>query len=319
MCLEEYYIDNGIACLLKGVKTPEHQHEMTLKDLEYKAMSDVFVPPTSSWRSEFSDAIEIRPHIQAVEPLNDRIVLELACGDGRFTVLMAQRGADILAVDFSIEALRKLASRLSSGVAPTTFQVVPLRPACDLRGHVALVQADASEFRAAPRSFDVALSASPLDSRDERMRMYRAVAESLKDNGRYVAGVEHDDLHRRLLGLPIARRYTPGGIFIEHFDIATLRREIAPYFSHLRFQPIRARVPFARRLPLKQGIFLSLAVVRIPVLKQLGEILLVRAQRPIRPPHEGVRRPGSVIVKGTFRWFKRWMGEENTWDVGEPV
>lgn len=232
---------------------------------------------------------------------------------------MAQRGADILAVDFSIEALRKLAGRLSSGVAPTTFQVVPLRAAGDLRGHVGLVQADASEFRAAPRSFDVALSASPLDLRDERMRMYCTVAELLRDDGRYVAGVEHDDLLRRLMGVPIARRYTPGGIFIEHFNIATLRREIAPYFSQLRFQPIRARVPFTRRLPLKLKILLSLAVVRIPVLKLLGEILLVRAERPIRPPGEGVRRPGNAAAKSAFRWFKQWMGEENIWDVGESV
>lgn len=82
MCLEEYYIDNGIACLLKGARTPEHLHEMTLKDSEYKAMPDVFVPQTSSWRSEFSDAIEIPPHMRAIEPLNGRRVLELACGDG---------------------------------------------------------------------------------------------------------------------------------------------------------------------------------------------------------------------------------------------
>ena len=103
---------------------------------------------------------------------------------------------------------------------------MPLRGSGDLLGHVGLVQADASEFHAVPASFDVALSASPLDSREERMQMYRAIAESLKDDGRYIAGVEHDDLLRRLLGMPIARRYTPGGIFIEHFDINTLRREV---------------------------------------------------------------------------------------------
>ena len=123
-----------------------------------------FVPPATSWRSELSDAIEIPPHMRMLEPLNGCLVLELACGDGRFTMLMAQRGAEILAVDFSIEALRKLASRLPSGTAPTTFRVAPLRQAGDLLGHVGLVQADAGAFHAAPVSFDVALSASPLDS-----------------------------------------------------------------------------------------------------------------------------------------------------------
>jgi SAM-dependent methyltransferase len=318
-CSEQYRINNVIACLLKAAKTAETLHEMNLKDLEYKAMPLEFVPPDSSWRSKLSDAIEIPPHLRMLELLNGHRVLELGCGDGRFTMLMAQRGADILAVDFSIEALRKLASRLRSGVAPTSFEVAPLRKAAELAGHVGLVQADASEFHAAPFSFDVALSASPLDSRDERMRMYCAVAASLKDDGHYVAGVEHDDLLRRLFGMPIARRYTPGGIFIEHFDINMLRREMAPYFFRLRFQLVRAKVPLARRLPLKLAIFLSMAAVRLPLLRQLGEILLVSAERPIRPHPEGVRRPGSAIAKGVYRWFKRWKGEENVWDVGEAV
>jgi SAM-dependent methyltransferase len=318
-CSEEYRINDGIACLLKVAKSSEILHEMNLKDLEYQATLAEFVSPAVSWRSELSDAIEIPPHMQMLEPLNGRYVLELACGDGRFTVLMAQRGADILAVDFSIGALRRLAKWLSSGTPPTSFKVAPLRRAGVLIGHVGLVQADASEFCAAPASFDVALSASPLDSREERMQMFRAVAESLKDDGHYVAGVEHDDLLRRMLGMPVARRYTPGGIFIEHFDIHTLRWEISPYFSRLRFQFVRAKVPFARRLPLKMAIFVSLAAVKLPLLRRLGEILLVRAECPIRPHREGVRRPGNAVAKSAFRWFKRIVGEENVWDVGEPV
>jgi hypothetical protein len=215
-------------------------------------------------------------------------------------------GADILAVDFSVEALRKLARRLRSGVAPTSFEVAPLREAADLIGHVGLVQADASEFHAAPCSFDAGLSASPLDSRDERMRMFCAVAASLKDDGHYVAGVEHDDLLRRLLGLPVARRYTLGGIFIEHFDINTLQREIAPYFYRLRFQFCLPRVPLAKRLPLKVAIFLSWAAVRLPLLRQLGQILLVRAECPIRPHPEDHLRPWHFPA--VYRWFKRWTG-----------
>ena len=132
------------------------------------------------------------------------------------------------------------------------------------------------------------------------MRMYCAIAESLKDDGHYVAGVEHDDLLRRMFGLPIARRYTPGGVFIEHFDIDTLRREISPYFSRLQFQFIRAKVPFARRVPVKLAIFLSLVAVRLPVLKQLAEILLVRAECPIRPPKKVQDDPETPRHKVPF-------------------
>lgn len=214
-CSEQYRFTNGIACLLKAAKTAETLHEMNLRDSEYKRMPLEFVPPeraraeASSWRSILSDAIEIPPHLRMLEPLNRRRVLEFGCGDGRFIMLMAQRGADIPAVDFSIEALRLLARRLRSGMAATSFKVASLRGEADLTGHVGLVQADASEFHAAPSSFGVALSASPLDSRDERMQMYCAVAASLKDDGHYVAGEENDDLFRRLLGMPVARCYTP--------------------------------------------------------------------------------------------------------------
>jgi uncharacterized protein YbaR (Trm112 family) len=79
-CSEEYHINNGIACLLKGTQTSEILHEMNLKDLEYKAMPVEFVPPATSWRSELYDAIEIPPHMRMLEPLNGRLVLELACG-----------------------------------------------------------------------------------------------------------------------------------------------------------------------------------------------------------------------------------------------
>jgi uncharacterized protein YbaR (Trm112 family) len=34
-CLEQYYITNGIARLLKAVKTVETLHEMNLRDTEY--------------------------------------------------------------------------------------------------------------------------------------------------------------------------------------------------------------------------------------------------------------------------------------------
>ena len=224
-------------------------------------------------------------------------------------MLMAQLGAEVLAVDFSIAALRKLTDSLPSGVAPTTYRVAPRRPAGSLTAHVGLVQADAGHFHVAPRSFDRALSATPLDSRDERMRMYRTIAEALTDDGRFVGGVEHDDLNRRLLGLPLIRRYTPGGILIEHLDIPTMRRETAPYFSQLHFRPIRPHLPFVKRLPMKVAVFVSLAVNVIPGLRRFGEILLLRAEGPIRLPVEGARRSGNSLAKRFYRRYKRRKGE----------
>jgi SAM-dependent methyltransferase len=313
-CRQEYSIEGGIARLMTDTTTQETAHEMELKDAVYEAMPDIFEAPSSSWRSKYSDSIEILPHLQELAPLDGCLVLELGCGDGRFTLLMAQLGAEILAVDFSGAALRKLARRLPSGIAPTTYQVVPRDSAKDLSGRVGLVQADASHFHAAPGSFDRALSATPLDSRHERMNMFRTVAESLKDDGRYVAGVEHDDLSRRIMGMPVARRYTPGGIYIEHFNIRQLRCELAPYFSRLHFRFIRAHIPFVKHLPTMLAVRLALAVIAIPLLRQLGTLLLASARDPIRPPLEGVRRPGIRTAQKFYRWYKRLKREEPMWD-----
>jgi SAM-dependent methyltransferase len=321
-CAQEYPIENGIVRMMTDVLTQETQHEIALKDQEYDAMPEVFVPPTSGWRSEFADRIEIPPHLDALHPLDGRRVLEIGCGDGRFTLLMAQLGADVLAVDFSYAALRKVSSNLLSGVAPTLYKVDQKRQG-DLTKYVGLVQADASNFRAAPRSFNRAISATPLDSRDERMNMFRMVSESLTDDGRYVAGVEYDDLYRRVFGLPLVRRYAPDSVLIEHLDMATMRRETAPYFGRLRMQPIRAHVPLvksalAKRLP-AFSVSLSRVVCGLPLLKHLGEILLVSAERPRRLPLEGARRPGFMGAKSFYRWYKRRKGEEAMWDPGVPV
>src|SRR5712692_7319231 len=286
-CAAEYRIEEGIARLMEeGTLTPEDEHEIAVRDAWHvRTRPGPFVPPAFGWRSELSDLLEIPPHLAQLEPTNCR-VLEFGCGDGRFTMLMAQMGARVLAVDFWIDSLRILAWRLPSGVAPTAYQPVHRCSALDLGGHVGLVQAHASHFHVAHRSFDRAFSTTPLDSRDERMAMYRTIADALTDEGRFVGSLEHDHLSRRLLGLPIARRYSRGGIFIEHSDIATMRREAAPYFSKLRIRPIRPRVPFVRRLPLAWAVRVLRTVGAMPVLRNLGEILLLRAERPVRPPVE---------------------------------
>jgi SAM-dependent methyltransferase len=313
-CAAEYRIQDGIARLMDGGLTPENEHEISLRNAEYGSMPPTaFVPPDRSWRSELNDLIEIPPHLDALEPLENCTVLEVGCGDGRFTMLMAHLGARVLAVDFSIGALQKLAQRLPSGLAPTSYRIVSRCPSADFRRRVGLVQAHAGRLHVAPRSLARVLSATPLDCRDERMAMYRSIADALHDGGRFVGGVEHDDLARRVLGLPSVRRYSPGGIFIEHFDRAKMRCEAAPYFSKLTIRAIRPKVPFMHRLPLKWGVRAARWMSLTPGLSNLGEILLMRAERPVRPPVEGEKRRGSRIVKRLYGWYTRKQGRPPVW------
>jgi SAM-dependent methyltransferase len=297
ICRAEYLIQDGIACLLPDWLTPEDTLEMGIRDrVDYDCTNPgSFVPPAEGWRSVLSDILEVPAHLDELQTSPSHTVLELACGDGRFTSLIAKTGARILAVDFSINALRLLALRLPAGA------------------RVGRVQADINQLHLASRAFDRALTLTPLDSRDERMNMYRTIAHALTDSGRYVGSFEHDDLNRRLLGLPLVRRYSKDGILIEHLTTKTMRLQASPYFSKLRIRPIRPRVPFVAKLPPRLALPLLRLVAALPFMCHFGELLLLTAQDPVRLPVEGQHRSGNRAAKGAYRSYMRKKNKEASW------
>jgi len=216
-----------------------------------------------------------------------------------------------LAVDISLNALRKLNERLAVGRAPTPFRQDDAKIR-DFRGQVALIHADASTLRLANRSVNRALSTTPLDNVEQRSALYRAIANALTDDGWFVGSVEYDDIWRRNLGLPTGRRYAEG-IFIEHFSKDKVRREVAPFFRTLRSWPIRPRVPFVHRLPLNLGVMLSNLLTSLPFCRDMGEILLFRSAQPIRVEPEGAHRQGSLLFKRLFRWYAKFANKTYTW------
>jgi len=296
-CGSEFRIEDGIARLLPDQLTEEDKHEMSIRDtIDYDCTNPgSFVPPAEGWRSLLSDRLEVPAHLDALQTLPSNTVLELACGDGRFTSLIAKTGAKVLAVDFSINALRLLAWRLPAGAK------------------VGRVHADINQLHLASRAFDRALTLTPLDSRDERMNMYRTIAHALKDDGRYVGSFEHDDLHRRLLGLPLMRRYSKDGILIEHLTTKTMDLEAAPYFSKLRVRPIRPRVPFALKLPPGLALPLLRLVAALPLARHFGELLLLTAQDPVRLPVEGQHRSGNRLAKVAYRSYMNKKNKKASW------
>jgi SAM-dependent methyltransferase len=297
ICGTEFRIEDGIARLLPHQLSPEDRHEMNIRDrIDYVSTSlGSFVSPPDGWRSVLSDLLEVPRHLIGLQTSPSSTVLELACGDGRFTALIAETGARILAVDFSINALQLLAHRLPAGA------------------RVGRVHADINQLHFAGRAFDRALSLTPLDSRDERMAMYRTIAHALTDKGRYVASVEHDDLNRRLLGLPLVRRYSRDGILIEHLTTKTMRQEAAPYFSKLRICPIRPRVPFVAKLPRGLALPFLRLIAALPFVRQFGELLLLTAQSPVRLPVEGENRSGSRVAKSAYRNYMRKKNQKPSW------
>jgi len=297
ICGAEFRIEDGIARLLPGQLSLEDKHEMNIRDtIDYDCTNpSSFVPPAEGWRSVLSDRLEVPAHLDELQTSPAHTVLELACGDGRFTSLIAKTGAKILAVDFSINALRLLAQRLPPGA------------------RVGRVQADINQLHLANRAFDRALTLTPLDSRDERMNMYRTIAHALTDDGRYVGSFEHDDLNRRFLGLPLVRRYSKEGILIEHLTTKTMRREAAPYFSKLHVRPIRPRVPFVAKLPTGLARPLLRLAGALPLVRHFGELLLLTARHPVRLPAAGEHRSGSRFAKSLYRFYMRKINKEPSW------
>lgn len=297
ICAAEFRIEDGIARLAPDHLSQEDEHEMNIRDtVDYGCTNPgSFVPPAEGWRSVLSDILEVPAHLDQLQSSRTSTVLELACGDGRFTSLIAETGARILAVDLSINALRLLAQRLPAGA------------------RVGRVHADINHLHLASRAFDRALTLTPLDSRDERMNMFRTIALALKDNGRYVGSFEHDDLNRRLLGLPLMRRYSKGGILIEHLTTKTMRLESAPYFSTIRVRPIRPRVPLVAKLPPGLARPILRLATALPLVRHFGELLLLTAQHPVRLPVEGEHRSGNPVAKGVYRSYMRRKNKKASW------
>ena len=64
------------------------------------------------------DDREKRAVLDAVTPVEDRKILEIACGTGRFTAMLAERGADIIGLDISAAMLKQGRERAQvAGVA----------------------------------------------------------------------------------------------------------------------------------------------------------------------------------------------------------
>jgi SAM-dependent methyltransferase len=308
-CDGEYRILHGIARLLPTALPEEDAHEMGIRNEEYSEASEY--SPCS--RSPLSDFTELPPFLRELEIDDRSIVLEVGCGDGRFTLLMCQKGARILAMDLSLNALMKLNERLETGKAPTPFPQDENRMR-NFRKDVALIHCDASKVRFTPQSVNRVLSTTPLDTREQRLALYSTIADALTDDGWFIGSVENDDLFRRSLGLPLARRYEQGAIFIEHFDVDKVRREVGPFFKKLRSWPIRPRIPFLHRAPVGLGLRLANATSRIPVLRETGEILLFRASSPVRADTINAYRNGSFLAKRIFRWYAKLARKPAVWD-----
>jgi SAM-dependent methyltransferase len=254
----------------------EEAHEMNLRDAQTRVLSSE--RERAYWAGLYSSR-ETRSTLAALAPGSGDTVVDLGCGTGRYTSLLAGACRRVLAVDFSLESLRWLLRENTPGP------------------NVGLVHGDITRLRLAPRRFDRALATTPLDSRAQRLAMHGVAAGALADSGVYVFSTEHYDLRSRLLGAPRAQRYRPGENLFFRLERDEVEREAAAYFRDVRSRPINVSLPFSHRLPRPWRALLSAAAERVPGLRELGDLVLVRASRPLREPVEGDSSRGSRLFR----------------------
>jgi SAM-dependent methyltransferase len=258
----------------------EEAHEVTLRDEQTRALSPE--RERAYWASLYSRR-ETAATLRALELDGGGTAVDLGCGTGRYTRLLASSCRFVLAVDFSLESLGWMARENAPGP------------------NVGLVHADVTRLRLAPRRAHRVLATTPLDSRAQRLAMHRLAADALADSGVYVFSTEHYDLRSRLLGAPRAQRYRPGENLFFRLRRYEVEREAAPFFRDVRSRPINVSLPFSHRMPAPLRAVLSSAAERVPGLRELGDLVLVRATRPLREPEEGVGLPGSPLFRRVRR------------------
>ena len=205
-------------------------HEVKFRDEQGRFSEETI----RQFENKHSSRLEIPQHVSALKLDSQSVVLEIACGRGRFTILFSKICRAILAVDFSLASLETLARRLNPGI------------------EVGLVHADITQLKFTPQSFDRAFSTTSLDSREQRMSMHRIVSEALRNDGVYVFSTEHYDLRTRLLGNPRLMQYPGGGSLFQRMTSTEVESEAAPYFMRVKSRPIQIFIPFVKSVLLSR-------------------------------------------------------------------
>ena len=265
-CESIYSIAGGIlSMLVDGTLNDESVHEMRERDNQFvdpvKSL-DPFIASIDPFIARWRLATEIEPTLSACAPYTGKVVAELGCGSGLFTMRLAKHASAMLAIDLSRECLVQLGQKLEGDAS------------------IGLVQADISTLYLAPNSFELVLTTahSNLPTREHRLASNRTASEALTDGGRYVFSMHFHAARDFVRAVPAAGHYDGTGIYRYHMRPAEARREIAPYFRRVRFAPILMSLPHVR----------NLAVIRfaqrIPGLNSLAPLFLGIAVRPRREP-----------------------------------
>ncbi len=256
-CHAEFDIQDGIVRFLDvATLDPESNQERVERDREALTRDP-------AWERAAWSQMEMLRMTAACEPLAGQRVLELGAGTGRHTELLAERGASIVAVDFSATSLEKIAERAGP------------------KWEIGLVHADCTKLAVERHSFDLVVSTliSNLPTAQHRAATMRVAAEACKDAGLFVFGTHHYDVRARLTRASKSGFYRDVPIYRYLFHRGEIEVETRRFFADVSCTPIQIMIPLAQRLQLPVAK-LSRAAERVPLLNMLGSLLLITARTP---------------------------------------
>lgn len=262
-CCTEFMINDGILNMLNTIVLDEES--MLEQRIRNERAIKAAKAEGPAWYENAYGYAELIPTLDAVAANPTQTILELGCGDGRYTVLLAEQCQWVVAVDFSLESLRILQHRPGN------------------RRNIALVLGDITTLQTDAEHFDCALSTlvSNLPTRSHRDAMYRLASIALKPTGRFVFGTHHQGFWQRLRGEAKSGRYRESGIYRYLFTVRECQAEVQSFFSSVSARPIQIHLPFAGllRLPL---VKISRLMESLPLINALGDLILCTAEKPIR-------------------------------------
>lgn len=251
VCSRRYPIEGGILRMIEAL-AGEGAHEQAQRDV--LARTETF----DDYRLH-----ERAATIGAVDALQGGRLLELGCGAGYYTSQLAGAFNEVVALDFSLEALRVLGER-----------ALP-------NDRLALVQADVSKFRVAAGAFDRSLSTlvSNLPSFDLVDSMLRLMSHAVGTKGKVVFSTHYQGVNQIMKRMPKSGHYQKSGIYRYHFSASEVRTLARRHFARVGVKRVGVRFPGIHRIDRvfgAKGQVLRLAE-RVPGLNLFAGLLLVEA------------------------------------------
>jgi SAM-dependent methyltransferase/uncharacterized protein YbaR (Trm112 family) len=261
-CLSTFAISEGILEMLEAsALDAESGHELELREKQYGPTDDA--NKADQWASDQFEKMEIDPTVDALSSDGLQTLLELGCGDGRFTISLVDQFKLIVALDFSLEALRRLGECVGNET------------------NVALVHADISKFQVRPHSFDRVLSTltSNLPTPWHREAMFRLAASAVSANGRFIFSTHNHGFWQHVRRQKKSDRYERGGIFRHNMTARDCKSEASRFFHLVEAWPINISLPLSGRFGLP-AYRVSRALEQVPFLGYFGKIVLGSAEKP---------------------------------------